>query len=342
MSNPDQMVMGIEAFDCGIQKRLVYAGKTPIEYVDGTKVYFHFKTIVSETGKVLDDSKKINEKKPMELIIGKKFKIETWEKCIRTMWLNEVAKFTVVKELLYEFPIAAKQLRDYYAKICDHKTHNHSKTDNHRHHCCGFNIMEHGVGYEDLDELLKNPKNLDFIFEIIKVEQPGDYKKDAWSLTEEERIKQIPILKENGNALFKEKKYEEACKQYEEALGYLEQLMFKEKPNDIEWNEWNDVKIPILLNYCLCKFNLKEYYTCIEHTNTILESQPNNTKALYRRAKSYASVWNLEEARKDFIRCAELDPSLKNDVTNQLNQLDKIEALHNKKESERFRGKLFA
>lgn len=38
MSNPDQMVMGTEAFDCGIQKRLVYAGKKPTEYFDGTKV----------------------------------------------------------------------------------------------------------------------------------------------------------------------------------------------------------------------------------------------------------------------------------------------------------------
>lgn len=37
----------------------------------------------------------------MELIIGKKFKLETWEKCIKTMWLNEVAKFSVVKEVLH-------------------------------------------------------------------------------------------------------------------------------------------------------------------------------------------------------------------------------------------------
>lgn len=63
------------------------------------KVYFHFKIIEPESGKVMDDSKKMNEKKPMELIIGKKFKIEIWEKCIRTMWLNEVAKFSVVKEV---------------------------------------------------------------------------------------------------------------------------------------------------------------------------------------------------------------------------------------------------
>lgn len=36
----EQMVLGVDAFDCGIQKRLVYAGKEPVIYVDGTKVIF--------------------------------------------------------------------------------------------------------------------------------------------------------------------------------------------------------------------------------------------------------------------------------------------------------------
>ncbi len=39
-NNDEQMVLGSEAFDCGIQKSLVHAGKTPVEFVDGTKVNF--------------------------------------------------------------------------------------------------------------------------------------------------------------------------------------------------------------------------------------------------------------------------------------------------------------
>jgi hypothetical protein len=35
----------------------------------------------------------------MELIIGKKFKLEVWEKCLQTMWLNEISKFMVIKEV---------------------------------------------------------------------------------------------------------------------------------------------------------------------------------------------------------------------------------------------------
>lgn len=176
-------------------------------------------TIVQGTNEVIDDSKKLGDK-PMELIIGKKFKLEVWERSLKTMWQSEVAKFSVVKELLFDYPIAAKQLRDYYQTI-SHKCHEHKKTSEVRQHCCGYNIMEHGVGYEDLDKLVKFPKNLDFIFELIRVEKPGEYEKESWTLSDEERTKKIPELKEQGNALVKQKMYKEASEKYEEALRYF-------------------------------------------------------------------------------------------------------------------------
>jgi len=37
--------------------------------------------------------------KPMELVLGKKFKLEVWELIVQQMSLNEVAKFTVHKSV---------------------------------------------------------------------------------------------------------------------------------------------------------------------------------------------------------------------------------------------------
>ena len=34
----NDLVMGTEAFMCGIQKSLIYAGTKQVDYVDGTKV----------------------------------------------------------------------------------------------------------------------------------------------------------------------------------------------------------------------------------------------------------------------------------------------------------------
>ena len=307
------------------------------------KVYFHYKTLIQESGTVIDDSKASNAKKPMEIIIGKKFKLEVWEQALKTMWLNEVAKFSVVKELLFDYPIAAKQLREYYestSDCCSHKHPHEAKPQ--RQHCCGFNLMENGVGYADLDELLKNPKPLDFIFELVAVERPGEYVKESWSLTEDERLDLIPKLKQEGNELVRQKLYEKAIAKYEEAIRYLEQFMLKEKPNDTEWNELNEQKLPILFNFSLCLFHMNEFYRCIEHTSTILEHQPNNVKALFRRGKSHVAVWNVDEARADFARCRLLDASLHADIDAQLSHLNQLVLKREKEERDKFKGKLFS
>lgn len=117
--------------------------------------------------------------------------------------------------------------------------------------------------------------------------------------------------------------------------------MLKEKPHCDEWNQLNDTKSTLLLNLSLCEFNVKEYYPCLEHVNTVLESQPNNVKALYRRAKTNIALYNYDEARKDLNKCAELDKSLENEVKSLLEHIKKIEVELKKKEMEKFKGKLF-
>lgn len=48
---------------------------------------------------VLDDSRKMGPGKPVELVLGKKFKMEVWEAIIQKMAVNEVAEFTVDKSV---------------------------------------------------------------------------------------------------------------------------------------------------------------------------------------------------------------------------------------------------
>ena len=118
--------------------------------------------------------------------------------------------------------------------------------------------------------------------------------------------------------------------------------MLKEKPNDTEWNELNEQKMPILFNFSLCLFHMNEFYRCIEHTSTILEHQPNNVKALFRRGKSHVAVWNVAEARADFARCRLLDASLEADIDAQLNHLNQLVLKREKVERDKFKGKLFS
>lgn len=44
---------------------------------------------------MIDDSRKLTQ--PMELLIGKQFKLEVWETAVQTMAVGEVAEFQVDK-----------------------------------------------------------------------------------------------------------------------------------------------------------------------------------------------------------------------------------------------------
>ena len=54
---------------------------------------------------------------------------------------------------MHTYPIVAKSLREIRTgkKLEDRK------------HCCGMTLQDQGLGYADLDEILKNPQPLEFI-----------------------------------------------------------------------------------------------------------------------------------------------------------------------------------
>ena len=181
----------------------------------------------------------------------------------------------------------------------------------------------------------------DLIFQIHleKFEKSGEYEKEAWQMDEMEKLAILPKYKEEGNQLYKGKKYEEAAQKYSDALGCLEQLCLREKPRDEAWNELTQRKLPFLLNYAQCKLLLGEYYEVIRHTTTVLDSiDPDNVKALYRRAKAHVGCWNPKEAREDFERVMELDTSLVKTVRKELDELDTKEKKHNEEYKEKFKG----
>ena len=97
-----------------IQKKVLHAGRGEIpQFKHGTKVTFHFVAkMVDSEGTLLDDSRKWT--KPMELIFGKKFKLESWEMSLETMRLGEVSSFTTKRLYTHSYPLVAKTLRDNF------------------------------------------------------------------------------------------------------------------------------------------------------------------------------------------------------------------------------------
>ena len=313
-----------------IQKKVLHAGKGEVpQFKQGTKVSFHFVSKrLDDDRTILDDSRKWV--KPMELIFGKKFKLESWEMNIETMRVGEVSSFTTKRCYTHSYPIVAKTLRDNFLpkpEGHDHKQHKASS------HMCGMMAMqaEGGLGYDDLNLLMKQPEDLEFIMELLSVEQPEEYEKESWQMDAGEKLVSVPQLKADGNSLFGQKDYVGATEKYRQALGRLEQLMLREKPGEAEWDELLMLKIPLLLNLAQCRLSLSDFYPVIEHCTEVLEHQPNNVKALYRRAKAHMGAWNPKEAKLDFEAVMELDHSL---VKSCRKDIATVEELEKKKDDD--------
>lgn len=70
--------------------------------------------------------------------------------------------------------------------------------------------------------------NSSFFFpELLRVEKADEYEKEVWQLTSEERLDLIPTLKEKGNKLYGQKRYDEAEEAYSQAIAICEQLMVR-------------------------------------------------------------------------------------------------------------------
>ncbi|KAF4528766.1 hypothetical protein B566_EDAN016953 [Ephemera danica] len=312
-----------------IQKKIIHSGKEYQPFQQGSKVYFHFVTKkCNDEETILDDSRKMG--KPMELVLGKKFKLEVWEAIIQTMAIQEVAQFRVDKSLVVSYPFVSKTLRESI-KPKEHRNH----------HCCGVTIQHEGIGYDDLNILLKESCDLEFTIELLLVESPDQYKKEAWQMSEGEKLASVPHLKEEGNTLFRDGNYEQASKKYAEALGLLEQLMLKEKPGDDDWKLLEQQKLPLLLNFSQCKLNQGDFYPVIEHCTTVLNSDPDNVKALFRRGKAHIGAWNPNEARKDLQRAAQLQPTLASSIAVELKHIEEEERKRNAEDRAKLAGRMF-
>ncbi|BFG01513.1 AH receptor-interacting protein [Drosophila madeirensis] len=298
-----------------IRKEIINPGNAYIELTPGTRVKFHFLTRTAHDGRTVDDSRKMG--KPMELVLGKKFKLEVWEVIVQQMSLNEVAKFTVHKSLCPQYPFISKTLRDI------------GKKPEERRRCCGMTLQNEGIGYPDLDALLQHPVDLEFIIELTSIELPEQYEKERWQMSDDEKMLATNTLRERGNGFYKSNRYTDAETCYREAVGIVEQLMLKEKPHDGEWMELAAIKTPLLLNYAQCRLIAGDFYAVIEHCNEVLNLDPQNVKALFRRAKAHAGAWNPMQARRDFIDALALDSSLKSTVAKELKSIEEQQQARN-------------
>lgn len=234
-----------------------------------------------------------------------------------------------------EYPRVSKALRDMALRKA-------GKDVPPTQHHCSFAAMQQGTGHPDLDKIMEDASPMCFEFELLRVEQPGDYQQDHWAMTDEEKAAAVSVLKAEGNELYKKGEYESASEKYFEALSYLEEQIIKEQPKSETWYGIAKQKVPFLLNYAQCKLLTHDYAEAVRHTTSALEIEPENVKALYRRGKAHSASWDVEEAKRDMRKAAELDTSLASTVEREMRSLAQRVKEKDALDRERLSGKLFS
>ncbi|TUM96408.1 AH receptor-interacting protein [Bagarius yarrelli] len=301
----------------GIQKKVLFPGRGNVpDYADGTKVKFHYRSSLCD-GTVLDDSRTMGGKsKPMELILGKKFKLPVWELVLGTMRLGEIAEFTCDVKHTALYPLVSQSLRNISV--------GKDPLEGQRH-CCGIAQVHshHSHGHKDLEKLQTKPQPLVFTMELLEVLPPGSFALETWAMSDEEKLAAVPQIHEEGNALFKQGDTAEAAEKYYTAIACLKNLQMKEQPGSEPWIKLDLMITPLMLNFCQCKLMLGQYYEVLEHCSSILNKYEDNVKAYFKRGKAHAAVWNEAEARADFQKVLELDSSLAPAVSKEIQAMEK-------------------
>ncbi|KAK9194342.1 hypothetical protein WN944_005047 [Citrus x changshan-huyou] len=140
--------------------------------------------------------------------------------------------------------------------------------------------------------------------------------KPFWKMDTHEKIEACERKKHDGNLLFRAGKYWRASKKYEKAiLGQQQKLQaakiieFDHSFTDDEKHQANGLRLSCHLNNAACKLKLEDYSEASSLCTKVLELEPLNVKALYRRSQAYLKTSELEKAEADIKRALTIDPN---------------------------------
>ncbi|CAL5435287.1 unnamed protein product [Camellia sinensis] len=120
--------------------------------------------------------------------------------------------------------------------------------------------------------------------------------KPFWKMDTQEKIEACERKKHEGNALFKAGKASK-CVEFDHSFS------------DDEKCHANALRLSCNLNNAACKLKLGEYREASTLCTKVLEVDPMNVKALFRRSQAYLRTSELEKAEADIKQALTIDPN---------------------------------
>jgi len=133
----------------------------------------------------------------------------------------------------------------------------------------------------------------------------GTYKSEKSPPTPASKIATCEKEKNLGNSFFKQGKLKEALEHYHRANMYITGLMGL---NAHEEAVVKELTVAINNNMAACQIKNKQYPRALTSCKKVLDKDPTNGKALFRRGTAHSALKNYDEAQADLKAALEITP----------------------------------
>jgi tetratricopeptide (TPR) repeat protein/curved DNA-binding protein CbpA len=177
-----------------------------------------------------------------------------------------------------------------------------------------YSVDRFDESINDLKKILEHDPNNEAVkIEIIEISEKNEEKKKK---EHELKVSRMEELKEEGNILFKERKWTDALKKYDESIEIL---------------PMNKKVVSILhVNKSTIYLKIKEYEKSLEQCNKAIESDKRSVKGYKNRIVSYYELKKYDEAIIDLKMLSTLDKELSEEIKKISKAIEEVKKINKK------------
>ncbi|KAL3141268.1 hypothetical protein ABBQ38_003603 [Trebouxia sp. C0009 RCD-2024] len=138
--------------------------------------------------------------------------------------------------------------------------------------------------------------------ELVELSKP----KEGYEMANPEKLEEAKKRKDAGNDLFKQGMWARALKKYKKGMELIEH---DDQFSSDEKKVSADMKKSCNLNLAATYLNINDSKEARKACNKVLEKDPDNVKALFRRAQAYMMTQDYIEAKQDLSLAIKSEPT---------------------------------